>query len=169
VTFEAGKVTDVPVDLKPLATAPPETTPVVPTGETPAPAPAPNTRSANAGSVPTWAWFLTGTGAALFVAGAGFGMDALRAQSKLSASCKPTLADCTAQWPTLVADAALARERDLGKDAFIALGVSGVVGITAGVVGLVRARSMLAREKDALLVLPYATPLGGGLSARWCF
>jgi hypothetical protein len=152
--------------------------PPVKLGDTPSPpAPAPLS-GARSRSVPAWAWAVGGGGVALVGVGAGFLAGSLIAQRSLDQACGGDSRHCPAQD---VADATPhANTRNIDREIAVATGGAGIVGIVAGIVGVVRATPKAdtpapptnARDTPvplAFALTPWVAPRAGGLSFAGSF
>ncbi len=141
-----------------VAVPPPVTPPTTPTVLT-APEPAPRS-----GGVPVWAWVSGGAGVAALGISAGFGASALSAQSKLVTACGGDPARCPKS--TEAETRPLADQRTLGRNVFLGLAAAGVVGIGVAIVGIATTPSKPSSPRTSLVLAPYGSPLGGGLTLQ---
>lgn len=111
---------------------------------------------------PVWGWFVGGAGIVALGTAAAFGIDGLITTHSLNNLCNGNLARCTV--PTQgQADAINAlnghKNRDLGL--FIGFGAAGVVGVTAGLVGVLSSPKVKTKT-GSLVLAPIAGPGVGG-------
>lgn len=130
-----------------------------------APKPAPEGRST--GGVPSWAWVSGGVGLVALNLGAGFGVRALNAQSKLVAACGGDDARCPLN--TRAVTVPLAEQRNRNRNVFIGVEAAAAVGIGVAVVGIVRSRSKATSARTGVVVAPYGSPSGGGVEMQGRF
>jgi hypothetical protein len=133
-----------------------------------APAVAPEPSGATSrGGVPLWAWVSGGVGVAALGVGAGFGVSALGAQSKLVTACGGDVGRCPTSMDGVTVP--LAERRTLDRNVFLGLAAAGVVGLGVAVVGIATAPSKPSSPRTSLLLAPYGSPLGGGLALQGQF
>ena len=151
-------------------TSPPPLTPPPPqplTASKPllVPTPAPERRS-NA-AVPPWAWISGGVGVVALGIGAGFGVSALNAQSKLVTVCGGDAAHCPAA--TKATTVPLAEQRTQNRNIFLGLEAAAVVGLGAAVIGIVRSHPKASSPRTGFIVAPFGSPSGGGVGMQGRF
>ncbi len=130
-----------------------------------APKAAPEGRSN--GGVPSWAWISGGVGVVALGIGAGFGVSALNAQSKLVTACGGDPARCPADTKAMTVP--LADQRDRNRNVFIGLEAAAVVGLGVAVVGIVRSHSKASSPRTGFVVAPFGSPSGGGVEMQGQF
>jgi hypothetical protein len=124
----------------------------------PAAAPAPP-------KTPKWPWVIGGLGFGALGAAAAFGIDGLLTNSDLDELCNGNLAQCEVPTQTQADAMGLAnaqKNRDLGF--FIGFAAVGVIGVTAGLVGMSNSSKTPAQTTTGLVVVPMAGPGLGGMA-----
>jgi hypothetical protein len=154
VTFaaEKGQQIDVPIALKPSR----------------APAPHDEGERAAPKKTPAWAWATGAIGAAALGVGAGFGGVALAKQSSIASACGKAFPHCPMNIQASVGP--LESARNVDRAVFIGLASVGVIGITAGAVGIARSRRDSPSEaRTSVVVAPFGTTEGGGIALAGTF
>jgi serine/threonine-protein kinase len=156
--IESGKESEI-VAVPELDPAPPSAAPVAPQpGPAPSPIAPPPAPIADDGSVgPAWAFVVGGAGVALGAVAIGFGIDQRMVADELDEKCGDRRAACPNDYDF---EGARDREvRDFGL--FLGLGVAGLGGITAGVIGLVVPPSDTASTAARLDIGPGSATIVG--------
>jgi hypothetical protein len=148
VTAIEGKRSEVTIVL--TATPPPPVAPVPPL----LPRDVPPVVEEHRPGVPAWAWVVGGAGVALVAGAAVFRVDWAKMDTKQQmAGCGADLMSCPASYTTLEGDNA---RKDRDRALFVGLGAAGVVGLGAGLIGIVT--GSVARRRA-----PRPAPVGASL------
>jgi hypothetical protein len=152
-----------PASPPPVIPPPPQ--PVIAPNPLLVPSPAPEGRS-NA-AVPPWAWASGGVGMLALGVGAGFGVSALNAQSKLVTACGGDAAHCPAE--TQATTIPLAEQRTQNRNIFLGFEAAAVVGLGAAVIGIVRSHPKATSPRTGFIVAPFGSLSGGGVGMQGQF
>jgi hypothetical protein len=151
---------------KPIAPPPavsPATPLLLPTPDaTPRPAP-------SSGGVPIWAWVSGGAGVVALGISVGLDVHAANLHSEVVKMCGGDAAVCPPTTITMTVTAPLAHDRDQFRNIGIGLGVAGVVGLGAAILGIVTAPSKPSAPRTSLSLAPCGSPSSGGLMLQGQF
>jgi hypothetical protein len=110
--------------------------------------------------VPVWAWVSLGVGSASMVTSVAFALDAVIARSELTELCRGEV-PCNLPAAELVYAQGLVDRYRRDDTATVVFGVAGVVGVAAGVVGIVLAPKVPASR--SVSAAPWFGPGTGGV------